>query len=602
LEEEISNHLHGQFKSQISYFVSMILEDFAKNALSPLAQSLQWLEHDLSLTLNQKAAKSDGGVFRNAPLPLWPSNSGVPSHFKPAINEVLLDDIHTFPHTFDAHIAQALMPIASNQINEAAAQIITRLQSVRDDQGNFLEIRNWPFEVTEGGSHPQIDRQQSWNPSAIGAVSSSRATAARYAIKLDHKSLLNNARKWVSLPDWPFKLYSEQGIAAWLQNNSELTFNQVQQKLARVQDSLSQTIKNASPATEIDQGLVSVVHHQLKTGGLSYIFSSLPFGRSDSALASVEADLQDSLQSSSSLANLKSACDPNRDVKEIFISSSTGAPYLPLVFKSLTEPIRNSWADVRANGAAKAFWTGRRARPLREFIPASGKWTEAFIQGWIMGRITGHIQLEARTDGVGGFIAKVFDEAQQNWASFPSELLGVNGLGVKKQAGGADESNWNIPAALLESLPLAMAHCQGMSLEPIRAYQLVTKIGATIRAKGASREDRQAADPTVVWDSPTGAGTDINNVLDVWVTHGGSAIDSFSQIASLHQAPNREKRIELALAWISMVEDRMRALLKNKISTNNLNEVNREYELAPELLRALDSVRRELVGIEEGVL
>jgi hypothetical protein len=51
-----------------------------------------------------------------------------------------------------------------------------------------------------------------------------------------------------------------------------------------------------------------------------------------------------------------------------------------------------------------------------------------------------------------------------------------------------------------------------------------------------------------------------------------------------------------------MVEDRMRALLKNKISTYNLNEVNREYELAPELLRALDSVRRELVGIEEGVL
>jgi hypothetical protein len=211
-----------------------------------------------------------------------------------------------------------------------------------------------------------------------------------------------------------------------------------------------------------------------------------------------------------------------------------------------------------------------------------------------MGRITGAIQLEQRSDGVGGFIAKVWDESQQNWASFPSELLGVSNLGVRRSAWGADESGLNVPAALLESLPLAMAHCQGMSLEPIRAYQVVTKIGATIKAKGATRAERSMADPTVVWDAPTGANMEVNNILDVWFTHGSSKTGLESQIEPLKVATSSEERRQAAVKWLADVDARMKVLVKNPITRANFADVNREFEIAPELIRVVDSVTREL--------
>ncbi|MFZ4064823.1 MAG: tubulin-like doman-containing protein [Rhodoluna sp.] len=590
---DAANKLDVLFKYRVAEILSRVLEDFVKNSVTPLSDSLQKLHKDLDFELHRKVTGNAGAAYREAPLPLWPTSSGVPSHFTPAINEVLLDDIKSFPTTFEAHIAQALMPITSNQIGEAAMQVITQRQSVRDEKGDFLEIHNWPIALTRVGSHPHIDRQASWYPSALGALSGRAGGSARYEIKLDYRSLLSYARRWVSLPNTSFRLYSDQGIGAWLAGSKDLTQQEIQNNLNKIQGALAQTIQYASPLVEVEQGLVSVIH-QPKAGGIKYNFSSLPFAADDPALSSVVSGLQGSIQAGASLGKLKEACDPNRDVKEIFISSTTGAPYVPLVFKSLTEPIRDSWAEVRNAGSTKAYWQWRRARPLREFIPTSAKWTEAFLQGWIMSRITGHIQLEARTDGASGFIAKVYDEGQQNWALFPSELLGVNGLGVRKDAGGEDESNWNVPPALLESLPLAMAHCQGMNLEPLRAYQLVTRIGATIKALGASIGERQMVDPTVVWASPTGASRDVNNVLDIWVTRGTGAHNLKTQIASLADADSNDQRIEKALAWVAAVESRMQTLLKNPISRSNFDDVNREYELAPELLRALDSVKREL--------
>jgi hypothetical protein len=44
----------------------------------------------------------------------------------------------------------------------------------------------------------------------------------------------------------------------------------------------------------------------------------------------------------------------------------------------------------------------------------------------------------------------------------------------------------------------------------------------------------------------------------------------------------------------------MKVLLRNPINKANFAEVNREFEIAPELLRALDSARRDLVRDDIG--
>jgi hypothetical protein len=435
----------------------------------------------------------------------------------------------------------------------------------------------------------------------LGALSGRAGGAARYEIKLDHKNLLKYARKWVSLPNTSFRMYTDQGIAGWLAGSKEMTAQEIQANLNKIQGALAETVQYAAPLVEVDEELVTAIHSP-SAHGVNYSFSTLPFGEKDDALAKLISELQDSIKPVEGIWNLRGACDPTRDVKEIYIFSQTKFAYLPFVFKSLTEPIRNTWAAVKAAGSAKQYWEWRRARPLREFIPASARWTEAFLQGWVMGRITGAIQLEQRSDGDGGFIAKVWDETQQNWALFPSELLGVSNLGVRRSAWGADESGLNVPAALLESLPLAMAHCQGMDLEPIRAYQVVTKIGATIKAKGATRAERSMADPTVVWDAPTGANMEVNNILDVWFTHGSSKTGLESQVDPLKVAASSEERREAALKWLSDVDARMKVLVRNPITKANFKDVNREFEIAPELIRVVDSVTRELKRTDLGVV
>jgi hypothetical protein len=235
------------------------------------------------------------------------------------------------------------------------------------------------------------------------------------------------------------------------------------------------------------------------------------------------------------------------------------------LFNSLTGQPPGNW---RSNGWTTNQWDFCRTRPLRDFIPASAKWTDAFLQGWLLGRITGHIQLEAKGDGALGFIAKVFDVDGEAWENFPRDLLGVGALGV------GNESGLNIPAALLESLPLAMALSEGDSLEPLRAYQSVTEIGASIQ------------------QSNPGA------ALGALFYRGRGENPFNSQIQAISAAHTLQDRIEAARGWLKAVEVRMRALADTEITMANLDEVNREYEIAPELVRAVEVIQREIDSFE----
>jgi hypothetical protein len=129
---------------------------------------------------------------------------------------------------------------------------------------------------------------------------------------------------------------------------------------------------------------------------------------------------------------------------------------------------------------------------------------------------------------------------------------------------------------------------------------VVTKIGATIKAKGATRAERSMADPTVVWDAPTGANMEVNNILDVWFTHGSSKTGLESQVDPLKVAASSEERREAALKWLSDVDARMKVLVRNPITKANFKDVNREFEIAPELVRVVDSVSRELKRTDLG--
>jgi hypothetical protein len=162
------------------------------------------------------------------------------------------------------------------------------------------------------------------------------------------------------------------------------------------------------------------------------------------------------------------------------------------------------------------------------------------------------------------------------------------------EAAGADNSNWNVPAALLESLMLAMAHCVDNSTESIRAYQVVVRLGASLTVAPSSMAQRKLVDPLVWWDAPTGAPQDRGGILDSWFKFGGQSKEFNSPINSLAEAQNAEERRERAIAWLNTVRERMVTLTKNGVGKVNFEEVNREFEIATFLTLAIDSVLSEL--------
>ena len=585
LAQQFLNHYADLLKTHIAIeaakIVSPVAADFGKNFVGPLIDSANEALKELDTELRKETKAVVTAAYREAPVGQWPKDSReVPSHFEPAVNEVLIDGITQFPAFFDSHVAQAVAPIVSDTVREAGRQVLTRTMLKRHPETNAFEnVVGWNWKRTTLDSHPTIDRTRNWQPKELLSVSGETQSQASFSLHLSYKDVLNFARNWVELPSCPFRQHSDQGISEWLSPAAGISDSEKAIRLNKVQTKLSEAIGLASPLVEIDNSAVQAIHVP-NTMGNHYTFSSMPFAENHEVVSSLIASWAADPQGAINSTNLKDVCSPGTDKGEIFILGTTASPYLPIVFDSLNKPIRDEWSKAVAQGTTGHFWEWRRARPLRQFLPISKRHLAAFMQGWVVGRITGHIQLDDAKNGSGAKVVRVFDPRDNTWVDFPSNLLGVNGLGISKQATGADESAWNVPAALLESLPLAMAHCQGLDLSPIKPYMAVIQIGLTLKVK-----------PVDAFE-PVGAPENVLNPLDEWFTTGG--VTGYNpQIASAQGASSEERRLNSKL-WLSSVIAYMDELVKLHVNKDNFWGVNREFELAPEVIAAANSVMREL--------
>jgi hypothetical protein len=80
--------------------------------------------------------------------------------------------------------------------------------------------------------------------------------------------------------------------------------------------------------------------------------------------------------------------------------------------------------------------------------------------------------------------------------------------------------------------------------------------------------------------------------LDKWFTKG--AFTGFeSQIARVHGDNGEDRRVK-AISWLEDVCTYMGNLVSTPITAANLETINREYEIAPEVILACQAVIREL--------
>jgi hypothetical protein len=560
--------------------LSLILADFSKNFINVLMEAANKELAELEYELSRDAKGVVTAAYREAPVCQWPAGGGpVPPHFDPAVNEVLIDGVNKFPAFFSMHVGQAVAPMVGDTVREAARQIITRTRLDKKETGRgFENVVGWNWKRTPLDSHPNIDRTRKWQPKELSALDGQPSSAAAFDLRLGFKDVLNHARTWTHLPACAFRQHGEEGIAEWLAPKVPLSSQESAERQQLFDQMLRQAISLASPLVEIDNAAVQAIHGANSQGNI-YSFSAVPLDITHPSLAALITSWATSPTGPQNGAALRASASAATDKGEIFIQGKTASPYLPIVFKSLTEPIRNEWSNAISNGTTAQFWQWRRARPLRHFVPFSQRNLLAFMQGWVVGRITGQIQLVEANDGSGSKLVKVQDPRDNSWVEFPRKMLGVSQLGVPMAAPGADESAWNVPAAVLESLPLAMAQCQGLDLSPIKPYLAVIQLGISLKIKPLA-------------DEPVGGAANILNPLDVWFANGPS-VGFEPQIKAAQGATPAERR-ENATKWLTSVSGYMQNLIDASVTPANFWTINREYEIAPEILSACKSVIREL--------
>lgn len=581
-----SQELGKQVTRDACTTLALVLADFSKNFISILMESANKALAELDYELNRNEKTVVTAAYREAPVCQWPvDGNSVPQHFNPAVNEVLIDGVSKFPTFFEIHVSQAVAPALGDTVREAARQIVTRTRLDKKVTGDgFENVVGWNWKRTPLDSHPTINRKTNWQPKELSTLDGQPQTAASFDLQLSYVDILQQARTWTRLPSCPFRQHSDEGIAAWLAPALALSSQESAERQQLFDQMLRQAINLASPLVEVDNSTVQALHGANATGNI-YSFSTIPLSESNPAIASLLTSWASTPTGGKNVAALRDSLEVDANKGEIFIQGKTAKPYLPLAFKSLTEPIRNEWASAIASGTSAQFWKWRRARPLRHFVPFSQRNLQAFVQGWVVGRITGQIQLVEANDGSGSKVVKVQDPRDNSWAEFPRKLLGVGQLGVPMAAPGADESAWNVPAAILESLPLAMAQCQGLDLSPIKPYVAVIQLGTSLKIKPIGNE-------------PVGGAGNIMNPLDVWFANGPSA--GFEPQIKGAQGDTNEERRTNATNWLTSIDGYMQNLINASVTPGNFWTINREYEIAPEISSACKSVIRELARTDLG--
>jgi hypothetical protein len=325
--------------------------------------------------------------------------------------------------------------------------------------------------------------------------------------------------------------------------------------------------------------MVSAVHDQPVK--VAYQFSAAPLRSAQMAVRRITQDIEadpaiDARPTLERLTQALNAEEANTDLPSIEIVGTYAYPYSPLVFTSLLGPIQEQWARAISVQQRSAFWRWRRGRSLSDFVPVSPAWFQAFVTGWLVGRLTGEI----RTPRPGESDQRITVWHEGGWAAFPESLLGVQQIN-------RDVQGWGIPAVVTESLALAIAQCNGDDrLTALAPYIATRRLGEDLPVPG-------------IVEHPA---------LQAWIVDGRSRSGETPQIVRAEDPVGSiEERMSMARDWLTRLQaqvtqnlletDASGAKLNgafSHITRSNFAQVPREWEIAEQLVAGVDAILAEL--------
>ncbi len=566
--------------------VAELVDSLVTDVVRPLASGLADVERSLVAAEDARAVDAGGSSVRTPVVQAWPQGDVVPGRFATATNEVLLEDINSYPARFRAHIhdtfVTVMMPSGQRPTVEqsnrfAEEQVITFLDvdpSGRRTQA--LPVDQLKAYGEDGQTPVKIGRQGSWWPRLL--ASAAPAQVARYEPLLTSEALLEGARAWVSRPGQPLQGFIRQGLQSYLAATGQGAHDRERME-SEFASRFRTALQFAAPLVGVHPSMVTAIHGQPVK--VSYQFSAAPLAAAPAALRQIIQGIESdaSIDARPTLDRLREAMAAEEaitDLPSVDIVGTYAHPYSPLVFNSLQGPIQQQWARAISVQQRMAFWRWRRGRPLSEFVPVSPVWAQAFVTGWLVGRCTGEIRVPKENDTDQRI--KVFDDGA--WVSFPESLLGVQQIN-------RDVRGWAVPAAVLESLPLAIAQCNAdPALTALRPYVLTRQLGEELPAPGTARHP----------------------ALHSWIVTGVSRSGERPQILQPADAVGDvTERLATATDWLTRLRHSVSGKLLpregtidpaatsfGEITRKNFDRVPREWEIAEQLVNGVDEILAEL--------
>ena len=430
-----------------------LITDLDSGFLQPLETSLR--NSVAELLISATSAQNRKGEQNPFPSYANISTGVIPERFNPSVIERLLIDVADFPKTMQTLVKESLdESVQANWESRFIERITlgTKLDSRGDDEEQKL-----------------IDRRSTWVPQDSNARRHSEgAQKAQFVIITDTDEYIERNRDWLTDPVTALGKFLDQDIPTYLSHPDPSVANS---RVNAYKAAFSSALKLSAPLCSLNKALIGQVHQNVLSKGDRYVhMSTIPFKDQgnlkdlyDITVHEIqEAKLWDPSESPKSFKAVGG-------IQQIDVFSTLTSAMNPMVFSSLMNPVIESWSrNNNSSQLRQGFWTNRRARPLTEAIPMAPEQVQKLVMGWFVSQL---LNLRTATaDQSRGPKISIFDREMRKSVDFPHPLLGLKNESIV--------SNPDLLPAVLESLGLAMAHCDQLStLTPLEPYWAMIRLG-----------------------------------------------------------------------------------------------------------------------------
>jgi hypothetical protein len=414
--------------------IADLLSDFSTGFLKPLSRSLA-----------NAAGSLDAEMASIENWPAW-GDGLPPQDLRPPKSEWTLIEVEEFASTFLEKLAESF-----SEIDRLAVEDHQRSARNEIVSGSFIRyLMETSPQVAENLRELLLLKQvQKWAPDYRVSKKPEPRREAMFEVRSQPDQIVERADAWMMQQGTPFQLLFSSNLRSYTEHQlgePNLTSSTVYAKRQmRFKEKLKAAIASAEPLVGIDQGLIGDLHPKMVAGVSMKIkrdVSQLPF-LSHALDAEVRTILRDTCYGGGREGLIDKIIVGSTKLPHIDIVSQLDSPVSPLVIKSLMQPISNSWTQARSSGVARGgFWTYRRARTLKEFIPVPQEHLRAMTRGWFTAKL---LNLVFNTEAETISIVHETGTRSQRVVKFPEQFLSSSNV-IKDQ----------LPM-VLEALPLAYA-------------------------------------------------------------------------------------------------------------------------------------------------